>query len=235
MILDTIYKLQESGRAISQSAYDQVRANIAFNKDWVASERYQTILEFINGRLSKFDDFETQLRIPKVSEPLHYKVHIDVRNNHVNYLLYTGEITIDIAIKQRTNKIFFHSRNQEINELRVYDKAGAEIQVLDYSLQIAADSLTIYFMEDIAAGTQISVNIKFSSRLLTGSSGFYRTSYQLDGRFHYVLTTQFQPTGGRWAFPHYDEPGYKTPFDLSITHHESFEAIANTFGYRVPK
>lgn len=192
-------------------------------------------MEFINDALFDIDDFETQLRIPKVSEPLHYKVHLDVRNGHLGILPYTGEVTIDIAIKQTTHKIFFHSRNQEINELKVFDKAGAEIQVFDYSLQTSADSLTIYFMDELSAGTQISVNIKFSSRLLTGSSGFYRTTYTLNGQTRYVLTTQFQPTSGRSAFPHYDEPGYKTPFDLSITHHESFEATANTFGYRVPK
>lgn len=150
-------------------------------------------------------------------------------------LPYTGEVTIDIAIKQMTNKIFFHSKNQVINEIKVHDKAGAEIQVLDYSLQTAADSLTIYFMNELVGGTQISVNIKYSTNLLTSSTGFYRTSYTQGGRTKYLAATQFQPTSARYAFPNYDEPGYKTPFDLSIKHDASFHAIANTFGYKVPK
>jgi aminopeptidase N len=227
--------LQSAGQGVSQSTRDEVMKNINFNKDWVSSSRYQQILQFITGQLKEIDDFESQLRVPKLSEPLNYKIHIDVRNAHSGALPYNGEVEIDIAIKQTTNKIFFHSKNQRINEVKVFDKAGAEIQILDYSLQTAADSITIYFMKEIPAGTQIYVTIKYSTNLLTSSTGFYRTAYTQDGRNKYLAATQFQPTSARYAFPHYDEPGYKTPFELSITHHESYHAIANTFGIQIPK
>lgn len=227
--------LQDTGRGLSQSTRDQVMKNIAFNKDWVASPRYQDIMGFVNGYLFYIDEFESQLRVPKLSEPLNYRIHLDVRKAHLGQLPYTGEVTIDIAIKRGTNKIFFHSKNQRINEIKVHDKSGVEIQVLDYSLQTSADSLTIYFMNNLAAGTQISVNIKYSTSLLTSSTGFYRTSYVQSGVNKFLAATQFQPTSARYAFPHYDEPGYKTPFDLSITHDQSYHAIANTFGYTVPK
>jgi aminopeptidase N len=40
--------------------------------------------------------------------------------------------------------------------------------------------------------------------------------------------TQFQPSGARYCFPNFDEPGLKAVFDLKITHDASFKAIANT-------
>lgn len=227
--------LESAGRGVSQETRDEVMKNINFNKDWVSSTRYQQILQFVSSQLKEIDDFESQLRVPKLSEPLNYKIHLDVRNAHTGELPYNGEVGIDIAIKQATDKIFFHSKTQQINELKVFDKAGAEIQVLDYSLQTAADSITIYFMKELPAGTQIYVTIKYSTRLLTGSTGFYRTTYIQGADIKYLAATQFQPTSARYAFPHYDEPGYKTPFELSITHDESYHAIANTFGIQFPK
>lgn len=233
--MNTLNTLESTGRPVSQATRDQVTKNINFNKQWVASTRYETIMTFVNSYLRQIDEFESQLRVPKLSEPLNYRIKLDVRNVHVGSLPFNGEVTIDIAIKETTDKIFFHSKNQRINELRVFDKTGAEIKVLDYSQQTAADSLTIYFISEQPAGTQIYVEIKYSTNLLTGSTGFYRTTYTQAGVTKYLATTQFQPTSARYAFPHYDEPGYKTPFELSITHHESFHAIANTFGIEFPK
>lgn len=235
LIINTMNTLQATNRGISQSARDQVMANINFNKAWVASPRYEQIMLFVNSHLKEIDDFESQLRIPKLSEPLNYKIHLDTRNAFSGLLPFTGEVTIDVAIKQNTDKIFFHSKNQVINEIKVFDKSGVEIQVLDYSLQTSADSLTIYFMSQLLAGSQITITIKYSTRLLTSSTGFYRTFYNENGVTKYLAATQFQPTSARYAFPHYDEPGFKTPFELSITHPERYHAIANTFGLEFPK
>lgn len=235
LIVSTMDTLAATGRALSQATRDEVMKNINFNKAWASSSRYETIMHFVNNYLDEIDEFESQLRVPKLSEPLNYRIKLDVRNAHSGSLPFNGEVRIDIEIKQTTDKIFFHSKNQVINELKVFDKIGGEIKVLDYSLQTAADSLTIYFMNELPAGTQIYVDIKYSTRLLTGSTGFYRTSYSQAGFTKYLAATQFQPSSARYAFPHYDEPGYKTPFELSITHHQSFHAIANTFGIEFPK
>jgi aminopeptidase N len=79
------------------------------------------------------------------------------------------------------------------------------------------------------------MHIEYSSQLPTFGSGFYQTSYVINGERRYVGATQFQPYGGRYAFPHYDEPGYKAVFDLKITHNSSVGAISNTMGTDTPK
>ena len=178
--------------------------NIQQNRDFTSSERYSESLLFINKYFKAIDDEEQQLRLPQTSEPQMYRIKLNVPQIQNGGLPFTGDVSIDIMIKQNTDKIMFHSKQQTINELRVYDRFGNEVQVLDFSLQTAGDSLTIYFMDILSAGTKITVNIKYSANLLTSSTGFYRTSYVENGQTRFLAATQFQPTSARYAFPCYD-------------------------------
>ena len=178
--------------------------NIQQNRDFTSSDRYSESLLFINKYFKAIDDEEQQLRLPQTSEPQMYRIKLNVPQIQNGGLPFTGDVSIDIMIKQNTEKIMFHSKQQTINELRVYDRFGNEVQVLDFSLQTAGDSLTIYFMDILSAGTKITVNIKYSANLLTSSTGFYRTSYVENGQTRYLAATQFQPTSARYAFPNYD-------------------------------
>lgn len=86
-------------------------------------------------------------------------------------------------------------------------------------------------METLNAGTELVVQIKYSAQLQTEEKvGFYRASYVINGEVRYVGATQFKQVNARLAFPHYDEPGFKTPFELTITHDAGQKAIANTMG-----
>jgi aminopeptidase N len=125
----------------------------------------------------------------------------------------------------------FHSRNQVIDELKVYSKNDlTEVSILDFHLYPAADTLTIYFAETLLPNFELIVNVKYSTSMMTYEAGFYQTSYVVGGEKKYLGATQFQATDARFAFPHYDEPALKSTFDLMITHDESLHAIANTFG-----
>ena len=39
--------------------------------------------------------------------------------------------------------------------------------------------------------------------------GFYKSSYNIDGKIHHMATTQFEATDARRAFPCFDEPSQK--------------------------
>jgi len=177
--------------------------NIQLNRDFLFSDRYRDSLLFINNYFKKIDDEEQQLRLPQTSEPQMYRIKLNVPQIQNGGLGFSGDVSIDIMINQNTDKIMFHSKQQTINELRVFDRLGNEMQVLDFSLQTAGDSLTIYFMDILSAGTKITVNIKYSTNLLTSSTGFYRTSYT-NNEIRYLAATQFQPASARYAFPCYD-------------------------------
>ncbi|NEK92428.1 MAG: hypothetical protein G3W63_23340, partial [Xanthomonas euvesicatoria] len=54
--------------------------------------------------------------------------------------------------------------------------------------------------------------------------GLYQVKYQGQA---YAMT-QMEPISARYAFPGFDEPAFKTPFDLSLTVPTDDQALANT-------
>lgn len=203
LIFQTIDQLEAAGRTFGANLRANIANNIQQNRDFTSSDRYRDSLLFINNYFQVIDEEEQQLRLPQTSEPQMYRIKLNVPDIHNGGLSFTGDVSIDIMIKQNTDRIMFHSKQQTINELKAFDRFGNEMQVLDFSLQTAGDSLTIYFMEVLSAGTKLTVNIKYSANLLTSSTGFYRTSYVNNGT-KYLAATQFQPTSARYAFPNYD-------------------------------
>lgn len=177
---------------------------------------------------------ENQLRLPRTSVPRHYTLRLDARNIPSGDRAFTGEVEIRTVVTEPTDRIVIHSKTQVINELHVF-RGASELELIEYHLYPEADTLTIYFVDYVVADTELTVHIKYSTNLVDGATGFYQTSYTIDGNVRYLGATQFESTGGRYCFPHYDEPGLKATFDLSITHDASHTAIANTYGLSVGK
>ncbi|CAD6242389.1 GSCOCG00009477001-RA-CDS, partial [Cotesia congregata] len=45
--------------------------------------------------------------------------------------------------------------------------------------------------------------------------------------FRYLVTTHFEPSGARSAFPCWDEPGFKAQFEISVKHFPNYTALSN--------
>jgi ERAP1-like C-terminal domain/Peptidase M1 N-terminal domain len=144
--------------------------------------------------------------LPKTSKPEYYKVHLDVRNVHTGSLGYNGEVTIDIRILEKTNRVLFHSKNQVISILRAYERPSMrDIEISHYRLTPATETILIYFNEELPVGATISIYASYSANLVTSRvTGFYQTSYVMNGVTKYVAATQFEEVGCRYAFLLYD-------------------------------
>lgn len=182
---------------------------------------------------------QNQMILPKTSEPKHYKIHITATNIPSGGRDFSGEIEIDALVKQTTDRIVVHSREQTILDVQVFYKNDmTSIPVHDYIAFPAAHILTIYFVSEIPANSDIIAHIKYSGIMQTTqtSHGFYITSYTHEGETRYLGVTQFESSlGSRFAFPHYDEPRFKATFELTLTHSNLHHAISNTFGTAVNK
>lgn len=234
--LKLVQLMNQIGASFPASTRTDVENAIMNNNAWYNSNNFNLVSLHVNDEVRKSEEIENQLRLPKTSVPERYKIHIDARNIHTGALDYTGDVEIEVLVKEATDYILLHSKTQVITALHVYNQNGmTEVPLIEYSLYPAVDTLTIYFLNEVEANTRLLIHVAYTTNLLTGGSGFYRTSYVLNGQTRYLGATQFQPAHARYAFPHYDEPGFKAIFDLSITHDVSRSAIANTFGNSVIK
>ncbi|KAJ8959939.1 hypothetical protein NQ314_006142 [Rhamnusium bicolor] len=58
--------------------------------------------------------------------------------------------------------------------------------------------------------------------------GFYKSTYEEDGKKYVLVSTQFEEVATRRAFPCFDEPSFKATFDVSISHSTDYTVLANT-------
>jgi aminopeptidase 2 len=79
----------------------------------------------------------------------------------------------------------------------------------------------------VKAGSKGRLNIVFNGVVNDKMAGFYRSSYQHEGKQKYMASTQFEATDARRAFPCWDEPAAKASFTISIKVPESVTALSN--------
>ena len=133
---------------------------------------------------------------------------------------YSGSTTIHIEVASESADLRLHAQDMEITSLRL-SSGGAALEVSHESrdhglLVISADS-------PFAAGTY-ELHIEFNNDFNTDGVGVSRT--EIDGE-HYVFS-QFEAIDARRAFPCFDEPGFKFPWQLTMTVPNDVTPITNT-------
>jgi aminopeptidase N len=216
---------------VSESTKTEAMKRIDDNKVFLTSAKYDDITTYVVEKVRMIVEFENRLRLPKNSVPLRYRIQLDARFIHTGSRGFTGDVEIDVKITEKSNYVMLHSKTQAIMELRVLEKVDrTEIPLLDYHLHAPADTLTIYFLEELEVGSEITIHVSYWTQMPTTGTGFYQTSYVINDERRYLGATQFESTGARLAFPCFDEPGLKAVFDLKIIHSSTLTAIANTIG-----
>ncbi len=126
-------------------------------------------------------------------------------------LEYSGQESITVS--GQGEKFFLNSVNIEIQEI---SSAGKKI---DFSIDEKEEAVKT---DHILNGTE-TVEVKFRAKVSESLMGLYVARY---GKEH-MLTTQFESTGARQAFPCVDDPLHKAVFSVSLEIDSGLDAISN--------
>ena len=138
-------------------------------------------------------------------EVINYRISLDIDFRQKKY---KGEETVKINDAEK--KVTFDLNNIDIQEVKIN---GSPVKY-----EADKDSLTFS-----TAGGDISVDVKFSSDVDRGLKGFYLAGTE----DKYILSTQFEESDARRAFPCIDNPNYKATFDISMKIDSDLKAISN--------
>ncbi len=140
--------------------------------------------------------------------------------------VFEGEETIHLTLKKPTKTITLHSTELEIESAEVLTKSDTIIaQKISYDEK--AETATFTFKNAVPKG-RVLLKLVFRGVLNDRMHGFYRSSFEHEGKKHNMATTQFESTDARRAFPCFDEPAMKAVFDVSLVVPSDKEAISNT-------
>ncbi|CAB3411733.1 unnamed protein product [Caenorhabditis bovis] len=163
-------------------------------------------------------------RLPTFAEPTHYNIHL-VPN--FESFTFDGLVSIDVNIKEETDVLKVHAQSLNIQNVSVKNEAG---KLSDHLSTDYDDKLNILSVK--LPGTfkpqKVQLNFKYVGELNDKMRGFYRSSYKdASGDEKFLASTQFESTYARFAFPCWDEPIYKSTFDVTLEVANGHTALSN--------
>ncbi len=159
-----------------------------------------------------------QLRLPTTAAPAGYAVELTIDPAKDRF---RGTVWIDLRVKEKTALLWLNATDLEIS--------SASVVVADRTLPVKVvpggeNYAGFSFAKTLAPGNA-RLKIDYTGKLDESSTqGLFR---EKDGEDWYAFS-MFEATDARRAFPCYDEPGYKVPWQLTLRIPAGTTAVSNT-------
>lgn len=167
-----------------------------------------------------------EVRLDKSVVPLNYDLRL-----HPNLTTgtFTGAVSILVHVAEELDHLRLHQNRLNVTRVNVKNASGTEVVLQDHFSYPRNQLYVIRPKEKIGSGQNYSVELEFQGSLLGKIVGLYRSVYfdSTTNETRYLATSQFEPTNARRAFPCFDEPGFKSTFNVRLIHEKSFTALSN--------
>lgn len=163
--------------------------------------------------------------LPSALKPIHYD--LSIFNLDIEKESYLGKVIITLDVEEPTDELHLHFRDLKIGEVEAtYQKKQVSGHVALENT--AKEYFVVKFAETFAEiGSQVVVTVDYTGVIQTNMAGLYKLSYVEDGETKYMLSTQFEATDARRAFPCLDEPALKATFAVHITSDPALSVLGN--------
>ncbi|MFO0606951.1 MAG: M1 family metallopeptidase [Polyangiales bacterium] len=157
--------------------------------------------------------------LPEGITPTRYTLTLDVDPAAGTF---RGEVTIDVVSEAARDAVWLHGQELEVT--------AAEVRYVGFTPIPARwvpgrrDGVAALHFERPVPRGPLSLHLTFNGRLNRHLEGLYRVEDRGDA----YAFTQFEALSARRAFPCFDEPRFKTPFDLTVVTARDHQAVTNT-------
>ncbi len=157
-------------------------------------------------------------QLPSGVSPVRYQLDLDIEPEADRF---AGIATIELDIEKATDTIWLHGQDLSVNAAYVTSPEGDRIDAL-YEQIGDTGAVRLDLDADIGPGPA-TLTVDYDAELRSDLVGLYKVG---DGQQTYAYT-DFQPLDARRAFPGFDEPRFKTPFDITVTTDADNAVISN--------
>ncbi len=148
--------------------------------------------------------------------PIAYRLDLTVDPEKERF---SGHVEIDTVAVSRAS-YFLHGRDLAITSATA--KAGGKTFIGHWHQVDDTGVAELSFDEKLPVGP-VTLAFDYDAAFENGPSGFFRVKVGDD----YYSWTQFESIDGRAAFPSFDEPGFKTPFTVTLRTKPGQMAVSN--------
>lgn len=164
--------------------------------------------------------------LPTHLKPLHYDLtfHPDFET-----FKFKGKAVIDLKIQDSSVHYV------ELNTLELFDFEATvgkdHVKPLKIESIKETQRTRFHFPAELFTSTDdvLRLNVNYNGILNDNMAGFYRSKYKdaLTGEEKYMVSTQFEATDARRAFPCFDEPNLKAKFTITLISDKKFVQLSN--------
>ena len=159
-----------------------------------------------------------EFRLPETVKPASYVIELQLDPEIETF---KGKVTIDLELKEAATTIWMNGRDLTIESASI--ASGGATQPAK-TLTENEDFLGFQVDKPVPAG-RATMTIAYSGKISSASSSGVFRNQDLNNWYIY---TQFEAIEARSAFPSFDEPHFKTPWQLTLRVKKEHDAFANT-------
>lgn len=158
-------------------------------------------------------------RLPADTHPLRYQLTLELVPDRP---VYRGTVHIEVALDRPRETLWLHQKGIRASLVQV-QRVGMEPLVGKLESVTPSGLTALRLPQPVGPGVA-RIEIDFEADVGKRLSGLYRA--EASGVPY--LFTQFEPIAAREAFPCFDEPRFKTPFEVTLRVKPEHVAVANT-------
>ena len=162
-------------------------------------------------------------RLPPFASPVRYTASLNIDPNQPRF---SGTVQILVDVPQPASFVVLHARDIAVARAAALIAGGSIGATATLRLAEGGkypSELVLQFERPVPKG-QATLEIVYDAPFSKDLNGIYRVK---EGERYYAFT-QFEATDARRAFPCFDEPGFKVPWEMKITVPKGMIAVANT-------
>ncbi|MFN3609168.1 MAG: M1 family metallopeptidase [Hyphomonas sp.] len=157
-------------------------------------------------------------RLPGTARPKAYRVALDLDPRETHF---SGYVEIDIELQAAANGLWLHGDDLTVS--RVTATAGGETVEAGWAEVLDTGVVWVSFPRRLQA-RRVTLAIDYTAAFDTSLAGLFR----VESQGNWYALAKSESIQARRFLPGFDEPGFKAPFEMTITVPEGMHAIANT-------
>jgi alanyl aminopeptidase len=159
-------------------------------------------------------------RLPRWAVPASYQLAFKVDPAQQNF---SGTTTIKLELKQAADHIWLNGRDLNVGKVTVTDASGKQHEGKYVTIDLKAGVARVDFGA-VLQPQALTLALDYTAPLNQQLQGLYKVNH---AGAPYAMT-QMEPVSARFAFPGFDEPDFKTPYDIALTIPSNLVGVANT-------
>lgn len=156
--------------------------------------------------------------LPDTIKPTAYRIQLTVDPAAADF---QGHTEIDVVLSEPTRSLFLHGLGLKVRAVQI--ATGAKTLQASYREVHESGVARLDVPQTVPAG-KLTLKFDYTAGFRTSAEGLFHAQVGDD----WYAWTQLEALDARRMFPSFDQPGFKTPFTLTVTAPTAAKVFANT-------